>query len=65
MGRGKGRNIFTVGKTNSAQTFLLRPLVVLFDTFCTSSNSKYAWIVLDGIEVIFSNDPIESEMMVT
>ena len=56
MGRGKSGNILIIGSANCAKTFLLRPLELLFGTFCTPSNNKYAWIGLDGKEIIFWND---------
>ena len=56
MGRGKSGNILIIGSANCAKTFLLRPLELLFGTFCTPSNTKYAWIGLDGKEIIFWND---------
>ena len=63
MGLGKSRNILII--VNCTKTFLLRPIELLFDTFCrplinkyacTPSINKYAWIVLDGKDVIFLNN---------
>ena len=63
IGLGKSRNILII--VNCTKTFLLRPIELLFDTFCTPlinkyactpSINKYAWIVLDGKEVIFLNN---------
>ena len=56
MGREKSRNILIIGRSNFAKTYLLRPLKLLFVTFCTPSNNKYAWIGLGGKEDIFLND---------
>ena len=56
MGRGKSINSLITGGANCAKIFLFRPLELLFDTFCTPSNKKYAWIELDRQEVIFWND---------
>ena len=56
MGHANCRNILIIGRTNCPKTFLLRPLELFFDTFCTPTTNKYAWIGLDGKKVIFLND---------
>ena len=45
-GRGKSTNIPIIGRANFAKTFLLGLLDLLFDTFCTLSNNKYAWVLI-------------------
>ena len=55
-GRGKGRNILIVGPASCGKTFLLRPLVKIFHTFCNPSIDKYAWVGADKCEIIFLND---------
>ena len=56
FGRGKFRNILIVGPANSAKTFLLSPLQIIFKAFSNPSNDKYAWVGADDCEVIFLND---------
>ena len=56
LGRGKYRNLMIVGKTNCGKTFLLKPLLLLFDTFSNSAADKYAWVGADKKEVIWLND---------
>ena len=41
---------------NCAKNFLLRPIGLLFYTFRILSNNMYAWIKLDGKEIMFLND---------
>lgn len=55
-GRGKFRNIIIVGPANCGKTFLLRPLDLVFKTFCNPAVDKYAWVGADGAECIFLND---------
>ena len=56
LGRGKYRNLMIVGKTNCGKTFLLKPLLLLFDTFSNPAADKYAWVGTDKKEVIWLND---------
>ena len=56
LGRGKYRNPMIVGKTNCGKTFLLKPLLFLFDTFSNPAADKYAWVGADRKEVIWLND---------
>lgn len=55
-GRGKQRNVLIVGPANCGKTFLLRPLEILYDTFCNPSNDKYAWLGVQDAQAIFLND---------
>ena len=48
--------ILFTGRENCAKTLLLKPMEPFFDTFCTPSKNKYAWIGLDEEQVIFLND---------
>ena len=56
LGRGKYRNLRIVVKTNCGETFLLKPLLHLFDTFSNPAADKYAWVGADKKEVIWLND---------
>ena len=56
LGGGKYRNLMIVGKTNCGKTFLLKPLLLLFDTFSNPAADKYAWVGADKKEVIWLND---------
>ena len=55
-GRGKLRNILLVGPANSAKTFLLQPLTVIFETFSNPATATFAWVGAEHSEVIFLND---------
>ena len=56
LGRGMYRNLMMVGKANCGKTFLLKPLLVLFDTFSNPGADKYAWVGADKKEDIWLND---------
>ena len=56
LGRGKYRNLMIVGITNCGKTFLLKPLLLLFDTFSNPAADKYAWVGADKKEIIWLND---------
>ena len=56
LGRGKFRNIRLVGPANSAKTFLLQPLTVIFETFSNPATATFAWVGAEHAEVIFLND---------
>ena len=45
LGRAKFRNIFIVGPTNTAKTFILKPLSVIYNEriFENPANHKYGW----------------------
>ena len=55
-GRGKFRNVMIVGQTNSAKSFILTPLEVLFKTFSNPAKDKFAWMGVEEAECIFLND---------
>ena len=55
LGHGKSRNILIIDWVNCAKKFLFRSFQLLFDTLCTPWNNMYAWIAMDGKEVIFLN----------
>ena len=55
-GQGKFHNILLVGPANSAKTFLLQPLTVIFETFSNPATATFAWVGAEHSEVIFLND---------
>lgn len=55
-GRGKGNNVLIVGPTTCGKSFLLTPLQLVYNTFSNPSNTKYAWVTLEGKEVALLND---------
>ena len=55
-GRGKGRNLFLVGPSNSAKTFLLYPLVDIYDCFMCPASTTYNFVSAVKKEVILFND---------
>ena len=55
-GRGKFHNIPLVGPANSAKTFPLQPLTVIFETFSNPTTATFAWVGAEHSEVIFLND---------
>ena len=55
-GCGKFRNLLFVGPANSAKTFLLQPLVAIFNTFCNGATATFAWVGAEQAEVVFLND---------
>ena len=56
FGRGKGNNIFLIGPKDCGKSFLLEPLEDLFECFINPTRGKYAWLSLEGKEVILLND---------
>ena len=54
--RGKHRNIFIAGPADCAKTFILAPLVKIFNTFSNPSDNKYSWLGVEDAEAIFLND---------
>jgi len=55
-GRGKFRNVLTVGPANCGKTFLLKPLTKVFESFVNPASSTFAWVGVDNAEIIFLND---------
>ena len=55
-GRGKNRNLYLMGGTNSGKTFLLSPLTQIFDAFTTPSEGTFNWVGVIDKEIIFLND---------
>ena len=55
-GRSKFRNIMIVGVANTAKTFILNPLIAIYETFCNPASTSFAWVGAEEAEVIFLND---------
>ena len=45
-----------MGPANSAKTFLLQPLTVIFETFSNPATATFAWVGAEHSEAIFLND---------
>lgn len=56
LGRGKGRNILIVGKTNCGKTEILFPLTVIYHCFLNPSSSSFNWVGAEKSECCFLND---------
>jgi hypothetical protein len=56
FGRNKMNNIFLVGQRNCGKSFLLRPLTLIFSTFCNPASGSFNWVGAPEKEVIFLND---------
>ncbi len=55
-GSGKFRNIFVHGPSNCGKSFLLKPIMRIFDTFSNPAHGTFAWVRVDEKEVILLND---------
>lgn len=55
-GRGKYRNIIITGPCNCGKTFILNPLNMIYKTFSNPATTSFAWVGVEGCEVIFLND---------
>ena len=55
-GRGKYRNIMTVGPANCGKTFILNPSCSIYNTFSNPACSPFAWVGAEQAECIFLND---------
>ena len=56
FGRGKGRYLMIHGESNRAKSFILMPLVDIFETFMCPAQNKFNWVDAWSKEVIFLND---------
>ena len=45
-----------VGPANCGMTFLLKPLKVIYHTFCNPVTGSFAWVGIQDAECIFLND---------
>lgn len=55
-GRGKFRNILITGPANCGKTFVLKPLVQIYNAFVNPASSTFAWVGAEQSEVMFLND---------
>lgn len=55
-GRGKHRNLMIVGPANCGKTFILKPLTLLYQSFCNPASGSFAWVGVQDAECIFLND---------
>jgi hypothetical protein len=56
VGRGKGRNMFLVGRANCGKSFLLRPLQKIFKTLANPASNSFSFADVVKNEVIFLDD---------
>ena len=56
FGRNKKNKFFLVGGRNCGKTFLLRPLTIIFYTFCNPSKGSFNWVGAQDKEIILLND---------
>ncbi len=57
QGRGKGRNVFIIGETNRAKSFVLKPLAsLLFRTYARPDSGSHQLADIAGSELIWLND---------
>ena len=52
----KHHNVMIVGPANCGKTFLLKPLKVIYHTFCNPATGSFAWVGIQDAECIFLND---------
>ena len=56
IGRGKGRNLFLVGRANCGKSFLLRPLQKIFNTLTNPASNSFSFAEVVKNEVILLDD---------
>ena len=55
-GRGKYRNIYIYGASNTGKTFILSPLKKIYHAFCNPATGSFAWVGAQECEIIVLND---------
>lgn len=55
-GRAKGNNIMLIGPRDCGKSFLLEPIEDICSTFSDPTAGRYAWVELEGKQVIYLND---------
>ena len=55
-GRNKMNNVFLLGERNCGKSFLLRPLTLIYQTFCNPASGSFNWVGAQDKEVILLND---------
>ena len=56
FGHGKFSNVYKYGPSNCGKSFLLKPLMMIYDTFSNPARGTFAWVGVDEKEIIFLND---------
>jgi hypothetical protein len=56
LGRGKYRNVYVYGPSNSGKTFILKPLRLIFNAFTNPATGTFAWSGVEDAEVVLLND---------
>lgn len=56
FGRDKGNNVMLTGLSNCGKTFLLKPLLKVFETFSSPATGTFAWVGAEKAEVVLLND---------
>ena len=64
FGREKHNNVLLHGKSDSGKTFLLKPLVKIFNTFESPATGTFAWVGVEKAECVFLNDLRWSEKLI-
>lgn len=64
-GRSKFNNLMILGESNTAKSFILQPLDVLFDCFLNPAADKYAWVGVNDKECILMQDFEFTEKLIT
>ena len=62
-GRQKGNNIMITGVGDSAKTFILLPVTIIFEAFTNPAKTNFAWGGVEEKEIIFLNDVRYSEKL--
>ena len=55
-GRQKGNNIMIHGIANCGKTFILNPVLTVFNCFANPAHNRYGWVGAEVAECIFLND---------
>ena len=56
LGRGKYRNVYVYGPSNSGKSFIFKPLRSIFNTFTNPATGTFAWLGVEDAEVVLLND---------
>lgn len=55
-GRGKKNNIMLVGPANCGKSFLIKPLLQIYNTFVSPAKGTFSWVGAQKAEVVWLND---------
>lgn len=64
FGRDKMNNVCLYGLSNCGKTFLLQPLLKIYDTFSSPATGTFAWVGAEKKEVVLLNDFRWSEKVI-